>query len=474
MPPPMLPRRRFLALSAAAAVAGLTGCRAAHLQWLEASTPPPPVAASEAELRHAARLLNRFAYGATPAEVARVAAIGADAFLEEQLAPDAIADWKADRLTRRIESLRLDAPGVFDFTNAELIADLRRAAILRAVYSRRALYETMVEFWSDFFNVYAGKGDCGRLLVIHDRDAIRPHALGKFADLLRATATSPAMLVYLDGRANTRGNPNENYARELLELHTLGVDGGYTQQDAREAARALTGRRVREGFRRGQVVVVEDLHDDQPKTLLGVTLDGGDADGDLDALLTRLAAHPATAEHVARRLCRRFVADAPSGALVSVVAAQFSRSGGDIRATLQALARSDDFRHAPPKLKRPYAFAVGALRLLRADTDGGPALQSRLAALGQLPFDCPTPDGFPDDARRWEAGLPARWNFAPAVTRGDIRGTRADGRDVAPDDVARMVWGRELALEERRALDALPSEAERAALLLCAPDAQYA
>lgn len=225
----MLTRRRFLALSTASAVAGLTGCRAAHLEWLEASTPPTvaasEVAASEAELRHAARLLNRFAYGATPAEVARVAALGADAFLGEQLAPDAISDWKAEWLTRRIESLRLDAPGVFDFTNAELIADLRRAAILRAVYSRRALYETMVEFWNDFFNIYAGKGDGGRLLVMHDRDAIRPHALGKFADLLRATATSPAMLVYLDGRANARGNPNENYARELLELHTLGADG---------------------------------------------------------------------------------------------------------------------------------------------------------------------------------------------------------------------------------------------------------
>ncbi|MCS7080730.1 MAG: DUF1800 domain-containing protein [Chloracidobacterium sp.] len=468
----MLTRRRFLALSTVSTVAGLTGCRASHLRWLEPS-PPPPAAASEAELRHAARLLNRFAYGATPAEVARVAAMGADTFLEEQLAPDTIPDWKAAWLVRRIEALQLDAPGVFDFTNAELIAELRRAAILRAVYSRRALYETMVEFWNDFFSIYAEKGDGGRLLLIHDRTAVRPYALGKFADLLRATATSPAMLVYLDGRANTRGNPNENYARELLELHTLGVDGGYTQQDVREASRALTGLRVREGFRRGQVFIAEDLHDDRPKTVLGVTLDGGRAEADLEALLARVTAHPATAENVARRLCRRFVADAPSAALVSAVAAQFLRSGGDIRATLQTLARSDELRLAPPKFKRPYSFAIASLRLLAADTDGGPALQKRLSALGQLPFDCPTPDGFPDDERRWRSGLPARWNFALALTQGGIRGTRVICGDVAPDETARMVWGRELSLEERRALDALPSEAERAALLLCAPDAQY-
>ncbi|MFQ3583203.1 MAG: DUF1800 domain-containing protein [Chloracidobacterium sp.] len=456
------------------ALSALAGCRQVVRGWLDSTNAAGAPVGSQSERRRAIHVLNRLAYGATPQTVNQVVTVGVEAFLEEQLSPASIPDLWATWLARRIEAIHLDAPAVFDFTNHELLTELRRAAIVRAVYSRRALYETMVAFWNDFFNIYAGKGDGGRLLVVYDRTAIRPHALGRFHDLLRATATSPAMLVYLDGQANARGRPNENYARELLELHTLGVNGGYAQADVREAARALTGWRVREGFRRGQVVVAEDEHDGQPKVVLGCLLEGGDAASDLEALLDCVASHPATARHVAWRLCRRFVADEPPASLVAAVAAQFARSQGDIRSTLQTLIHADAFMGAPPRLKRPFAFVVSALRLLLAETDGGPPLQARIAQLGQLPFDCPTPDGFPEDEARWQFGLLGRWNLALALARGEVRGTTVNTSSLVPARAASEVWGRSLTADEQRAFDETASADEQAALFLCAPDFQYA
>src|SRR5262249_11023148 len=155
---------------------------------------------------------------------------------------------RADRLLRRVETIGLEPCDLLGLSGDDVITDLRRATILRGLYSERQLLEVMVEFWSDHFNVYAPKAECCWLKTVDDRECIRPHALGRFRHPVRASATSPAMLVYLDGQLNARGNPNENYARELMELHTLGVDGGYTQDDVREVARALTGWRVRRHF----------------------------------------------------------------------------------------------------------------------------------------------------------------------------------------------------------------------------------
>jgi uncharacterized protein (DUF1800 family) len=429
-------RRRFLALSGLTAVS-LAACRRVpNPEWLVGRARVGRRAHEPVGLREldAARLLSRAGYGARDGDVERAAAIGADAWVEEQLSPDSIPDAKAFFLVRRIESVSLRAPDVFDLARATVVTDLRRATILRAVYSERQLLERMVEFWSDHFNVFAGKAECAWLKIVDDREVIRRHALGRFRDLLAASATSPAMLVYLDGRANVAGKPNENYAREILELHTLGVDGGYTQADVMELARALTGWQVRTVFERGRTVLREKAHDGLVKSVLGLTLDSG-ARRDLERIVNRLAAHPSTARFLAHKLCRRFVADEPPATVVERVANAYTASGGDIRQTLSALFHSREIRSAPPKFQRPYGYAVSALRRTGAATDGGPALQRRLDEMGQLPFAWPTPDGYPDVEEAWSPRMLPRWNFALALANNAIRGTRVQ-TDLAPEELA--------------------------------------
>jgi len=334
---------------------------------------------------------------------------------------------------RRLESLD-DAPGdLFEYKPEFLQAELTRHALLRAVYSRRQLREVMVEFWTDHFNIDISKGDCRWLKAADDRDVIRRHALGSFPELLRASALSPAVLWYLDGRVNRRRNdgemPNENYARELLELHTLGVDGGYTQQDVMEIARCLTGWTVRseEAFYKGRIEFRRDWHDDGAKTVLGQTIPAGGGERDLDRVLEIVARHPSTARHVAMKLCARFVSDDPPEEAVASTASAFAESGGDIRATLRSLLNSECFRNARgTKLKRPFRYVASALRGTGADTDGGPALLEYLNRMGHAPYQYPTPDGYPDERGPWLGTLLWRWHLAAALAQNSIEGTRID------------------------------------------------
>ena len=432
----MSSRRRFLQLSALAGVSVACG-RGPQLAWLAGrASPPQPGAGRKApgpgELA-AAHVLNRAAYGPRPGDIERVAAMGSDAWIEAQLSPGSLTDTQAFFLVRRVETVSLSAPDIFDVARRTAASDLRRATLLRALYSERQLFEKMVEFWSDHFSIDVGKADGAWLKVVDDREVIRKHALGNFRDLLAASATSPAMLVYLDGRANVAGKPNENYAREILELHTLGVDGGYTQSDVMELARALTGWQVRMFFERGRTVFSAKAHDPVSKHVLGLLLDAG-PEKDLALVVERLAAHPSTALFLARKLCRRFVSDDPPAGLVSGVAAAFTKSRGDIRQTLSALLHSREFREAPPKFKRPYTFVVSALRQSGARSDGGPGLQAELASLGQLPFAWPTPDGYPDNEEHWSARMLPRWNFALALAANAIPGTRVESH--APETLA--------------------------------------
>ncbi len=418
------------------------------------------------------RCLSRLAYGPRPGDVERVAALGADAWIEEQLSPASISDFSTRWKIRSIETIALGLPDLFDYAGPTVIADLRRAAILRAVYSERQLFERMVEFWTDHFNVSVGKADCAWLKVVDDREVVRRHALGNFRDLLRASATSPAMLVYLDGEANAAGKPNENYAREVMELHTLGVDGGYTQRDVMELARALTGWRVRSAFWRGRVFFEQIRHDAAIKQVLGMRLDSG-PERDLDEILDRLCAHPSTARHIAGKLVRRFVSEDPPESLVVRVAAAFTASRGDIARTVAALAHSRELQVAPPKLRRPFGFTIATLRSVGARTDGGPALQEALSRMGQLPFEWPTPDGFPDAAAPWRARLLPRWNFALDLAAGRIRGTSVDpGLLQDPARLAGALLRRPLEAFERRALALAGPGPESAALALSHPELQ--
>jgi uncharacterized protein (DUF1800 family) len=238
------------------------------------------------------------------------------------------------------------------------------------------------------------------------------------------------MLVYLDNRENLAGNPNENYARELMELHTLGVDGGYSQRDVQELARCLTGWTVKEHFHRGQFTFEEEQHDDASKQVLGFTIPAGVKQLGGEQVIDMLAEHPVTARFIAAKLARRFVADDPPSHLVARAAQIFLETAGDIKATLRTILLSPEMltpkQPAPAKLKRPFEFVASALRQLGASTDGGPAVLHYLADMGQPLFQWPTPDGFPDLAEAWQGSLLNRWRFALALVNDTLPGTGLD------------------------------------------------
>jgi len=397
--------------------------------------------------------LNRAAFGPRPGDYERIrklapsAEAAAEVWLEQQLRPKAIADDEAEYAVRRFETLNEPLGELFEYQPQLLQNELMRASLVRAVWSQRQLFEVMVQFWSDHFNIDPSKGDDRWLKVADDREVIRKHALGRFTDLLRASALSPAMLWYLDGRVNRRrrpqDKPNENYARELLELHTLGVHGGYTQKDVMEVARCLTGWSVRSTgqpprFQIGKVEFNPDDHDYGRKEVLGESLPVASAGlsgaerekagrDELEWLLQIVSRHPATAQHLAAKLCRHFIADDPPADAVREVAAAFTDSEGDIPSALHALFRSEAFRDTRGnKLKRPFRFVVSALRATDARTDAGLEIVDYLKRMGQAPFNYPTPDGYPDRAEPWLGTLLWRWNFAIALSQNQIKGTSLD------------------------------------------------
>jgi len=423
-----LERREFLKLaSLVAAGATVSACTPVYRMLGEAFDGPMPWLAGDGLTF---RALQRMTYGPTLAERQHAATIGLPSWVEEQLAPASIVDLPGELAVRPLTSLSLEAVDLAAWERDDVVAELQRGALMRRVSSRRQLYEVLVEFWTDHFNISIEKGACWFLKTIDDRQVVRRHALGNFRDLLWASAHSPAMLVYLDNQANDRSAPNENYARELLELHTLGVDGGYTQQDVMEMARCLTGWTVRDRFWKGQFVFRPEMHDDGPKRVLRKVIEpSGQAEA--ESVLDGLAAHPATARRLARKLVRRFVQLAPSDeeVLVQRAAATFTSSGGEILPMVR-LILLDGVLQAPsgltPKFKRPVHVVASALRMLDASTNGGAPLQGHLARMGQPLFEWPTPDGPPDDPAAWQTGLFARWEFAYQLARNRIDGTEID------------------------------------------------
>jgi uncharacterized protein (DUF1800 family) len=374
-----------------------------------------------------------------------------------------------------------------------MTGELQMSRILRAVYSERQLQEVLVDFWTNHFNVFAGKGADRWLLISYDRDTIRPHTLGKFSDLLRATAESPAMLFYLDNfqsvspnapqqqprpgpLANLRmsNNPqqqqpqqqarrgiNENYARELMELHTLGVDGGYSQKDVQEVARCFTGwtifaprgaaaaaaqiaggggRRIemlRENA--GKFYFNERVHDDGEKTVLGHKIPAGGGVKDGLMVLDILAHHPSTAKFIATKLVRHFVSDNPPQTLVDKVAQTYMKSDGDIREMLHTIFFSPEFNSTESyraKIKRPFELTISAVRTLGADTNGGPGLNQWITRMGQPLYGFQTPNGYSDVAEDWvnTGALLERMNFALALASNRVPGTRVNLAQFVGDD----------------------------------------
>ncbi|HVY46359.1 MAG TPA: DUF1800 domain-containing protein, partial [Minicystis sp.] len=459
------PRRDVLRLGAlAGAGLALAGCdRAADaLSRALGADVPAGIEAPSGEVEPARHLLDRAAFGPWPGDVARVRRMGLDAWIDEQLAPASIDDAAAEVRTARIDTAGLPPRHLFAFRPSVLEEELVARTLLDAVYSRRQLEQVMVHVWSDHVHVAIGKGLCRELVTVDDREVARAHALGSFREIVRASVTSPAMLVYLDGCENKKGSPNENHARELLELHTLGVHGGYTQRDVMEAARCLTGWVVADrGLAAGTASFDPARHDDGEKVVLGVRFPAGEGARDVDRLVDVLTDHPSCARHVATRLCRAFVADEPPARAVDDAASAFTASRGAIAPVVRSILRSEAFgASARGKLKRPFRFVVSALRALGADATGRGDVARALAAMGQSPFSYPTPDGPPERGAAWLGSLLGRFDFALRLAAGRVEGARVD-----VDRIARAVGDRGdgLALFAHL-LGRAPSGAERAAV----------
>jgi uncharacterized protein (DUF1800 family) len=425
-----LDRRSFFRLAAlTASAASIASCRSnlrigngsrGNLQGVSALS------------AHDRAVLDRVCYGVSELEATRVAEIGLEGWIEEQLSLESLPEVDLRWRMRNLDVLSKDADAIRGVHKRhEAVEQLRKGTLLRQVYGRRQIYEMMVEFWTDHFNISIEKGSVWALKIVDDREVIRRHALGSFHDLLSGSAHSPAMLVYLDNQANDRNAPNENYARELLELHTLGVDGGYTQQDVIGMARCLTGWTIKQHFWPGQFQFKEQVHDYRSKVVLGMRIDP-EGKLEVERVLDNLGKHPATARHLAVKILRRFVSDEPERLIpdwVGKLEQVFMLTRGTINAVLRKLfldGLAKDQALLAPKVKRPVDFVVSALRIISANTDGGIALQRFLSRMGQPTFAWPTPDGPPDTAAHWNSNLVPRWEFSLQLMAGLIDGSETD------------------------------------------------
>jgi uncharacterized protein (DUF1800 family) len=500
---------------------------------------PFPLRAADEQLtpdQKILHVLDRLGFGARPGDVERVKQMGLENYLQQQLHPERIDDSAVEKKLTAFNALSMTATALMESLHEDqrlaierkkaqaeaekqkemktataptdgtmkregnlrkfmddkpgehlsriAVAQLQDAKIVRAVESNRQLYEVLVDFWSNHFNIDVRKGACRVLKVVDDREAIRPHVLGKFRDLLEASAKSPAMLFYLDNAQNSlareltpgeerlrarirknvpgavpqpvdNGKPrvvggiNENYAREIMELHTLGVDGGYTQKDVQEVARCFTGWGI--NLQTGAFEFHPRRHDDGAKTVLGHVIPAGGGAKDVEIVLDILAGHPSTIKFISRKLCQRLVADDPPAALVDRVAGVFRATDGDLRKVVEAIIYSPEF-YSPAtyraKIKSPFEFAVSAVRAtggtISPEGNPGPPLTARLAMetgatfgrgmdrlanarrktlnlsiteLGEPLFAYQAPTGYPEDSRKWvnTGALIARMNFSLAL-----------------------------------------------------------
>jgi uncharacterized protein (DUF1800 family) len=427
---------------------------------------PPATVSGDRRIIHA---LSRLTYGPRPGDVERVRAMGLSAWIDRQLRPRTIDDSATERTLAELTTLRMpisEALREFPRPDPKLSAqlasgemsrqemmerypmekrpvriavELQAAKVVRAVTSERQLEEVMVEFWFNHFNVFAGKGDVRWYVSAYEREAIRPYAMGRFPDLVRATAHHPAMLFYLDNWLSARpdfrvpvgpyrgrrAGLNENYARELMELHTLGVDGGYTQKDVTEVARAFTGWTIDRPQTDGHFIFRPAMHDTGEKIVLGHRIAAGGGRDDGERVIELLTHHPATARFVAIKLVRRFVSDTPPPALVARVAGSYVSTGGDIPSMLRTIFESPEFYGEDAyraKIKKPFEFVASAVRALGGSTDaqGGMALARASAEIGEPLYQAQPPTGYADRGEVWvNAGaLLARMNFALGLASG--------------------------------------------------------
>ncbi len=365
--------------------------------------------------------------------------------------------------------------------------DLVESKLLRAVYGNRQLAEELDDFWFNHFNVYYDKGSDRFLIPSFERDAIRPNVLGRFRDLLEATAKSPAMLFYLDNfqsvrpdidakakNRKTKRGPNENYARELMELHTLGVNGGYTQHDVIEVARCFTGWTIQEPRKGGTFFFNEKVHDKGEKVVLGHTIPAGGGIEDGEKVLDILAHQPATAKYISRKLAQRFVADNAPQALIDRMAKTFLDKNGDIREVLKTMLGSKEFWSEGAyraKVKTPFEMVASAVRALNADVDDAYALANQIATLGEPLYRKQEPTGYSNMNAEWvnSAALLGRMNFALNLAQNKVGGVKVDTAKFGkadPSEIAQALLVRDMSQQTRSTIEnALKDKAPQAGLV---------
>ncbi|MBP6716564.1 MAG: DUF1800 domain-containing protein [Acidobacteria bacterium] len=546
-------------------------------------TPAPSAVPAHPDAPTILHVLNRAGYGPKPGDIERVRAMGLAAYIEQQLHPEQIPDVAVNtalaqfptltmsteelavKYYRPLEAMRRDqqqkearaevktakaADDMMAMQEAKqqlpdgaqqlrqeaqsVLQNLMQARIVRAVDSDRQLNEVLVDFWFNHFNVYAQKGAVNEYLNAYERDAIRPHVLGNFRDMLGAVAHDPAMLFYLDnfqsadpkmGERDTNkqldqiqqrlNNPrarltpeqreqalarieqlkkniprglNENYARELMELHTLGVDGGYAQKDVQEVARVFTGWTIDQPRGGGKFIFRPAMHDAGNKTVLGQTIagaDGQDGEREGERVLDLLAMHPATARRLAYKLSERFVSDVPPASLVDRVAKVYLDTKGDLRAVTRAILTSPEFYSVEAynaKVKTPLDFVVSAARATDARLiTAAPVVQALRTTLGMPLYGCQPPTGYKTTADAWvnTGALLSRMNFGLQLVSNQQRAIRVNVMALAPDTSAdtraklvdNMLAGR-ISASTSATLAKAPTPQQLLTLLLGSPEFQ--
>lgn len=431
-------RRRLLQGGLTGAVAAGLGARTGA--WAQATQTGPATGRGMVRRDDLLTLVNHVTQGFTPAAYAEAKSLGFEGYLEWQLDHENIPDPAMDAILAQYPTLTMTSKQLFDAYGppsggnglAPLI-ELRQATVLRSILSKRQLFERMVEFWTNHFNVYHLDDALRILKTAEDRDVIRAHALGNFGDLLRADAKSGAMIVYLDNVANTVGNTNENYAREVMELHTFGVDGPYNEHDIQELARVFTGWTIfpPANPNYGNFRFAVGQHDNGPKSLLGLDIPAGGGVGEGEMVLAFLATHPKTADFVSRKMAAWLLSYDPPQSLVDRVAQTFLATSGDIKSMVREIMSPQSFDQyhpaAHPKLKRPAHFVDSVLRATGATINGPGGIIQTLELMGHIPFDWISPDGYPDSIDAWGHAVLPRWDFAARLFMNQVPGIQVPG-----------------------------------------------
>jgi uncharacterized protein (DUF1800 family) len=459
--------------------------------------------------RVALHLLNRAGYGPRPGDIDAVLEKGPTAWIEEQLEPG--PDPELETRLARFPTLPYSTSQTLALYNADnrtigvILDELSSAKVVRAVHGRNQLEEVLVDFWFNHFNVFVSDGFARYSISSYERDAVRPRVLGRFRDLLGAVSLHPAMLYYLDNYLNTVprtqggravGGINENQGRELLELHTVGVDAGYSQADVIEASRCLTGHGIDNLGTTGNYLYRPANHDNNAKQVFGLAVPAGGGEGDVQRLFDYLASHPATAHHISRQLAQRFVADDPAEGLVARLAGVFLATDGDLKQVMKALFGSAEFwaeAFGSGKPKTSFEYVISTLRAAGAEVQNARTARATIQNAGMPVYSCNPPTGYSNRGADWlnPSAQLYRMNFALDLTAGSLAGLAVDVRGLirgaggdpdtprsAAEAIDRVVFGRTLSPASLAAASrvdtsaGVPVPVRVTGLLLASPDMQ--